>query len=195
MGPARHGSSVRSLLTILEGAPQTAVRGDVADQSAGNVPRELLHRGPIERCGERFARAKASWRENSRDVLGNRVRGDEPHLGREAALASKLRLLDRSRRSERRLDGEGFPAVDVVAHEALALLRNGATHVARDRSVAPEDLRAAIVDIERIDAERRHGEVPRLSRAPRAKTRGSPSKARRLTARPHAPVAKLHCSS
>jgi transposase len=35
----------------------------------------------------------------------------------------------------------------VIEDEALALLRDGATHVARDRAVAPEDLRAAVVPL------------------------------------------------
>jgi hypothetical protein len=47
------------------------------------------------------------------DVLGDRIRGDEVHFGSEAALASELRLLDRSRRSERRLDRERLPPLDV----------------------------------------------------------------------------------
>ncbi len=40
------------------------------------------------------------------DILGDRVCGDEPHLGRETTLPREIRLLDRGRRSERRLDRE-----------------------------------------------------------------------------------------
>ena len=66
------------------------------------------------------------------DVLGDRIRGDEVHLGSEAALARELRLVDRCRRAKRRLDREGLLPLDVIEDEALALLRDGAAHVARD---------------------------------------------------------------
>ncbi len=131
--------------------------------------------------------------ENARNVLVNRVRGDKPHLGREAALAREFCLLDRSRRSERRFDREGFPVLDVIEHEALALLRDRTTHVTRDRAIASEDLRATVVDVERVDAERRHGEVPRLAAARRAgyyyhawaRHRGSAGLQRRVRLREH----------
>ena len=58
---------------------------------------------------------------HARDVLGDRVRGDEMHLGREAVLARELRLVDRGRRSKRRLDRERLPPLDVIKDEALAL--------------------------------------------------------------------------
>lgn len=131
--------------------------------------------------------------EHAGDVLVDRVRSDEPHLGREAGLARELRLLDRSRRPERRLDRERLPALDVIEHAALALLRDGAPHVAWNGAVAAEDLRAAVVDIERVDAEGRDGEEPRLAAAwwtgdddhARTRHRGSARFERRVRLREH----------
>src|SRR5260370_36038980 len=84
------------------------------------------------------------------DVLGDRIRGDEVHLRCEAALARELRLVDRGRRSKRRLDRERLPPLDVIEDEALALLRDGAADGARDGAVAAKDLRTAVVAVERV---------------------------------------------
>jgi hypothetical protein len=45
---------------------------------------------------------------------------------------------------------------DVALHETFALPRHGTANVARDRAIAAQDLRASIVDIERIDTESGH---------------------------------------
>jgi hypothetical protein len=60
------------------------------------------------------------------EVLGDRVRGDKAHLSGEAVLARELRLLDRGRLPEGRRDRERLPTVNVIKHEPLALLRDGA---------------------------------------------------------------------
>jgi hypothetical protein len=92
--------------------------------------------------------------EDARDVLIDRIRRDEDHLSCETSNTRQLRLLDRRLRPQRRLDGERVPLVDVALHEAFALLRHRATNVARNRTVAAQNLGASVIDVEAIDSER-----------------------------------------
>jgi hypothetical protein len=74
-------------------------------------------------------------------------------------------LPDRSVRSHCGFDSERQMTLDVIAHEALTFLGYGAAHVRRNGPVAAEDLCAAVVDVERVDAERGHGEERRFAAA------------------------------
>src|SRR6185503_9282727 len=53
----------------------------------------------------------------------------------------------------------------MAADEPLAFQCDRAADIARDGTVAPENLRATIVDVERVDSKRGHGEVPGLAAA------------------------------
>ena len=48
---------------------------------------------------------------------------------------------------------------DVIEHEAFALIGDRNTDRARDRTIAPQNLRAAVVDVEGVDAKGCDGEV------------------------------------
>ena len=89
-------------------------------------------------CGVPLRRAMAAAlrsSKNSRDVFRDRVRRDKLQLDRGAVLPRELRLLDCPGGSEAGLDRKGLGAVDVLSNEELALLRNRAPNVPRDRSV------------------------------------------------------------
>jgi len=105
------------------------------------------------------------------DCLGR----DEAKLGRKANRAGELRLFQGSGRAERSLHREGPTLVDVIQNEMLAFGRHRATNVPRDAAVASENLRASVVDVERVEADRADGEVRRLSPAGRSRNHEHPS--------------------
>ena len=140
--------------------PYALERGDCASEVRDA---RVMDRADLALGGAVAARLRAL--KNARNVLCDRVCRDQAHLRREAIPAGELGLLDCRRRSQRRLHREGLALAYVIQHEALALLGHRAAHVARDRTVAPEDLCAAVVDIERVDAESCDREVPGLAAA------------------------------
>src|SRR5260221_7225395 len=103
--------------------------------------------------------AALSALKHARDVLGNRIRRDEPKMGGKTTLMSERCLLNRCGRSQCSFYRESPPGIYVIAHEAFAFSCDRAPDIARDRTVAAEDFGAAIVDVEGVNAQRCHGKV------------------------------------
>jgi hypothetical protein len=137
-------------------------RSAVACVSARSIPSKRARAGVF---GMGMA---ASLRKDARDVLIDRIRRDEEKLRRKTLLSRERRLFRRDRRAERRLDRERGCAIDVIEDESLTLFRNRASHFTRNRAIAPEHLSAAIVDVERVDAESGDRKIRRLAAAGRS---------------------------
>ena len=77
---------------------------------------------------------------------------------------------------KRRFDSKRAALLDVLLHELFARLRYGLAYVTRNGAVAALNLGAAIVDIERIDAECVDREVGGLAAEARARFRAGSSR-------------------
>jgi hypothetical protein len=74
-------------------------------------------------------------------------------MHRKSAGSSLFGLLNWRNGSKGRLNSEGPSRVDMLANEALALRRNGIGNRAGERTIAADNLRAAVIDVETINAE------------------------------------------
>lgn len=68
-----------------------------------------------------------------------------PHVREESVPLSKHCLADRRGRAQGRFDRERLPALDVIEDEALTLFRYRPAYVARNRSIATEDLSTEVI--------------------------------------------------
>lgn len=76
--------------------------------------------------------------QDPRDVLIHGVRRHKDHFSGESSNKRRSRLLDRRPRPQGRFDGKRMSLLDVELDEMLALIRYGATNVARNRTVAAQ---------------------------------------------------------
>jgi len=156
----------------------------------------------LERPSARLSRTRSSTRRlprtarkarARRTLYHVRIRRDKTELRHEALFPREDSLVDGGSRPEGRLHGQGLAALDVLPHETLTLPGNRPAKVTGDRVIAALDLRAPIVDVERVDSERSHREVGRLAAAgrtrdhdhPRARHAASPGLERRVRVRQH----------